>query len=381
MLKLGVIGFGARAEGLLKNIVDFEMGAEVAAVCDLDKEAAWKHMRYAGFDTARATYYDDADEMLGKEKLDGVCIATNCNTHAEFAVKVMKHKIPMLLEKPAGISEEQLNILAETSRNTDSPVVVSFPLRYSFLCQIARKIIARGDLGQITHVEAVNNVSYGRVYYQSWYRDDKITGGLFLQKATHDLDYINYLLGIKPVQLAAMESKQIFIGDKPSGLKCENCEEYKFCPESPYVIKNDYLDNEIFGSCCSFAQDTGNHDSASILIKYENGVHAVYTQDFIARKTAGKRGAVIIGYKATMEFDWVSGILKVHNHRGLDDVTYEVKNNHLYHYGGDKGICRNFINVIYGREESMSTLRDGLLSARMCIKAAKSASEGRFYNI
>jgi hypothetical protein len=32
-------------------------------------------------------------------------------------------------------------------------------------------------------VQAINNVPYGSVYYHSWYRDPKETGGLFLQKA------------------------------------------------------------------------------------------------------------------------------------------------------------------------------------------------------
>ncbi|MDE0229132.1 MAG: ABC transporter permease [Spirochaetaceae bacterium] len=44
-------------------------------------------------------------------------------------------------------------------------------------------------------VTAVNYVPYGTVYWEQRYRDYDITGGLFLQKATHDLDYLMYLLG------------------------------------------------------------------------------------------------------------------------------------------------------------------------------------------
>ena len=36
--------------------------------------------------------------------------------------------------------------------------------------------------------------------------------------------------------------------------------------------------------------DTGNHDSGSILIQYENGLHAVYTQNFIVRRGGGQEG-------------------------------------------------------------------------------------------
>ena len=70
------------------------------------------------------------------------------------------------------------------------------------------------------------------------------------------------------------------------------------------MLKNKYDNEDPQGEGCSFANDTGNHDSASVLIRYDNGVHAVYTQNFITRKDAGKRGAIIIGYKGTLEFDW-----------------------------------------------------------------------------
>lgn len=381
MFRLGVIGYGARAEGLLKNFVDFQMGTELVAVYDRNKERSVKKIKNTGYDPEKAVFYEDVDDMLELAQLDGVCVSTNCNTHVYFAEKVLKHGIPMILEKPVAINMEDLKKLQRLEQEKHAPVLVSFPLRYSTLCRLAKRIIDSGELGEISHVEAVNNVSYGRVYYQSWYHDDSITGGLFLQKATHDLDYINYLLGRQPVQIAAMESKQIFRGDREEGLTCDKCPEERTCPESPYVIRNHFLDKEVYGKRCSFARDTGNHDSASILVRYDNGVHAVYTQDFVARRGAAKRGAIIIGYKATMEFDWITGNLTVHYHRSAQDATYVVKDNQSFHYGGDKAICENFIGILEGRQESEAPLRTGILSALMCLKAKESAQKECFCRI
>ena len=61
------------------------------------------------------------------------------------------------------------------------------------------------------HVQAWNNVPYGWCYYQSWYRDENETQGLFLQKATHDFDYINYLVEKRPVMVCAMNLSLIHI--------------------------------------------------------------------------------------------------------------------------------------------------------------------------
>lgn len=381
MLKLGVIGYGGRAEGMLKNLQEFEMGVELVAVYDKNNDRAAKKLVNSGFDLNKVKFYESADEMLDKESLDGVCVSTNCDTHVEFAEKVLEHKIPMLLEKPVAINMEQLKRLQKLEEQRESPVIVSFPLRYSTLCQMAKQIIDSGELGEITHIEAINNVTYGRVYYQSWYQDASITGGLFLQKATHDLDYINYLLGEEPIQLAAMESQQIYKGDKEPGTTCDQCPEEKTCPESPYVIKNKFMDKEIYGKRCSFIKNMGNHDSASILVRYANGVHAVYTQDFITRRDAARRGAIIVGYKATLEFNWITGELTIHSHRTPKNAAHVVQDNHLFHYGGDKAICENFVNVMQGKDVSGAPLEAGILSALMCIKAKESAETNKFCDI
>ncbi|WP_256976081.1 hypothetical protein [Paenibacillus sp. MY03] len=46
------------------------------------------------------------------------------------------------------------------------------------------------------------------------------TRGLFVQKATHDFDYINHILGLKHITVCAMTSKQIFKGNKRAGMQC-----------------------------------------------------------------------------------------------------------------------------------------------------------------
>ena len=79
-----------------------------------------------------------------------------------------------------------------------------------------KRIVDSGVLGRLTMVQAVNNVPYGSVYYHSWYRDPAETGGLFLQKATHDIDYIHFLDGRAPGARCAKTAKSNFSW-RPSG--------------------------------------------------------------------------------------------------------------------------------------------------------------------
>lgn len=55
-------------------------------------------------------------------------------------------------------------------------------------------------------------------------------------EATHDFDDLTWLIGQVPVAVTAMESKTVFTGDMPAGLRCLDCLRQQACPESPYNL-------------------------------------------------------------------------------------------------------------------------------------------------
>ena len=377
MYNIAVIGSGHRVTPLVRRLLEKD-GFVLKAVCDIDLASVKE--KYS--DLEGVEYFTNAREMLEKCKIDGIFIGTRCSLHTKYAMLCAEYKIPLFLEKPVSISWEQLHEL-ESIKDYSEKVVVSFPLRLTHIVQCVKDIIDSGKIGRVQHVQAYNNVYYARGYYHGWYRDETETGGLFLQKSTHDLDYINYLLSDrKPVKLCAMESKQIFKGDMPADLRCIDCERQESCPESAKNV-NTYgekkpADPESY--YCCFAKDTGNHDSASITVMYDDGMHAVYSQNFIARKDAGKRGARLIGYYGTVEFDFNTATVQVfyHNQNRTETHKFEITSGHS---GGDKQLIDNFADVIKGKDVSHSTLDDGILSAKMCLLSKDSAQNFKFYDI
>lgn len=379
LLNLGVIGFGSRISVIVKLLVDSGK-VRLKAVMDIDIDGAKKRVNDKIGCGEEVTYYDNARAMIENEELDGICIGTRCSSHTEYALLCAEYDIPMFLEKPVCINYEDLEKLKKIL-NMNDKIVVSFPLRVSFLLQKVKEIVDSGKIGKIEHVQAYNNVPYGRGYYHKWYRDESITGGLWLQKATHDLDYINYLLGDnKPLRICAMKSKQIFKGDEPAGKLCENCEKAKDCPESPENVAK-LGDGYEMGPYCCFAKDTGNEDCGSAIIEYESGMHVVYSQNFVVRGDAGKRGARLIGYKGTLEFDWVSNKICVYRHLEPMCEEYSFKDCGGTHFGGDAELTNNFIDVMNKADVSKSTLEEGILSAKMCLDAKTSSIEHVFVNI
>ena len=379
-MKLGVVGYGKRISNFLDSVFKYDLEAEVTAIADIDREGVLNRLNQKRITPEKITFYEDADKMLDEEELDGVLVGTRCSLHTGTAVKVLQRNLPLFLEKPVATCMADLIKLEQAAENSTSEVLVSFPLRFTPMIKLAKEIIQSGKLGTIEHVQAVNNVPYGGVYYHHWYRNESETGGLFIQKATHDFDYINYLLGIRPSSICAVTSKQIFRGDRPAGLSCADCSENETCPEGPFVTRH-FRGEEMVGEMCCFARDTGNEDSGSALIKYETGMHVSYSQNFFARKGAASRGSRLLGYKGTLEFNWYTDELKVFMHHTSRVETYKLDASNLLHFGGDLGLAYNFINMLRGREKSIAPIDSGLLSTLMCLKASESAKTNTFQEI
>jgi len=373
-MKLGVIGYGHRMSLFLKEVVKRNSDCKVVAVTDPAPERVTERLSSAGGDIPR--YYSDPDEMLDSEMLDGVLIGTRCSLHTTMALKVLSRNISLFLEKPVATTIDDWLRLKNGAKHSESSVVVSFPLRFTPLVRLAKELVDSGKIGKVEHIQAINNVPYGGTYYHNWYRDEQETGGLFLQKTTHDFDYIQSLIGEKPLRVCAVTSKQIFKGSRPAGLRCSGCRETD-CHErvTPFGIvpanPNDY---------CCFAEDTGNEDSGSVIVQYESGMHMSYTQNFFVRGKAATRGTRLIGYKGTIEFDFYTSRLHVYMHHDSRTEIHEVDSSEP-HFGGDPYLAQNFIDVIEGRDRSRSTLDDGLLSTLMCLKSKESAETQSFLNV
>lgn len=383
-IKIGVIGYGHRSKHIAKLLR--QMGpVRVVSICDTCVAKAKRDADELEPNGNEINFFDTPDKLLEFSRLDGVVIGTNCSTHTPIAIKVLERKLPLFLEKPVAINDDQLIQLEHAGKkyDMDSKVVVSFPLRLTPLVQKAKEIIDQGTIGTVEHVQAVNNASYGKVYFQGWYRDNNKTGGLFLQKATHDFDYINYLIGHRPMKISAVISKRVFHGKHRFGLYCRDCDENKTCLQSPYNLDCDKVETWLKPEqhMCAFAPDATNEDSGSALIVYDSGMHAVYSQNFFIKHKAGRRGARLMGQKGTVELNWSTDELILYSHIRNTKKIITVDTKGDSHSGGDSELAENFITVIRGECESKSTLNSGILSAQMCIRAKESAKTHSFQNI
>jgi predicted dehydrogenase len=137
---------------------------------------------------------------------------------------------------------------------------------------------------------------------------------------------------------------------------------------------------DVTGEYCCYGQDVGNQDSGSAILRFDTGMHLVYTQNFYARKAAAKRGVRLIGTRGTLEFDWYTGELAVYSHDLPKVERHSFDTKQMSHFGGDKVLAKSFLEVCRGGD-SVAPLSAGILSARVCLRAEASCRADRFMKI
>ena len=358
-MKLGVIGFGERLRHMVNDCMRVA-APDLAVVCAIDPDEEAVRGALPEKD-AKAVRFVHSVEEMAESGVDAIAVGTRCNLHAVYAIEVADTGLPLFLEKPIATTMEDAIELESAFEVSKSEVVVSFPLRASPLCARVKSLLEEGAIGIPQHVMAKNYVPYGDVYFNSWYRDFEVTRGLFLQKATHDFDYLSHCLRSPIVRVAAMKS----------------------CGR---VYRDSNLSGEMPNEDCALYEKLGtpeggmNEDSSSALIEFENGAQGLYTQVFYSKRGAGARGATFSGYQGTLEFDWFKNSAKlVHHYKPFED-QYNVACE-MHHHGGDGVLAENFVKVVRGEANSLSNIWAGLRSVYACLAAAESASSGEFCQV
>ena len=127
--KICLIGCGGIAEQghgpMLQKYASLRGWVELAACCDLSAERARAFAAAHGF--ARA--YTDMHKMLDETMPDGAVLAVPVELTARLAIEVLARRIPLLLEKPPGISIDEGRAIAEAARQAGVPASVAFNRR------------------------------------------------------------------------------------------------------------------------------------------------------------------------------------------------------------------------------------------------------------
>ena len=373
--RVGVIGCGHRAMDLIPLFETMDTNARVTDICDLYPELATARLKERRVDPSGIKFWTNARDMLDNAEIDGVIVATMWPAHAELAEMALTRNIPLFLEKPITFSMDEMIRIRDAYQKSNKLAMVSHPLTVSPLLTQVREIIQSGRIGSVEHIMAFNYANYGGIYFHSKYRTSG-RAGLFYEKSTHDLDWVNYILDEKPILVASMASQSVFGGNEPEAKLCAACDKQLTCMESPFMQKN-FVHDQTLGEFCSFAKDVSTYDSASILVQYESGRHANYVENHVARKNAGGRGGRITGYAGTVDFNWYHNTITVTRHHASTVEKHQIET-HAEHSGGDSVLVYDFLKMMHGINDTAVGMDRCMVTNLLAMAAHKSLDEKVF---
>ena len=190
-MKVAVIGTGYWGPNLIRNFLAADHVDAVVA-CDRDAERLAKMRKmFHGIETA-----EDHAEVIARQDIDIVVIATPVSTHHEIAKTALLAGKHCFIEKPMTASVAEAEELIALAKRNHLKLFVDHTFIYTGAVRKMKEIITSGRLGEIYYFDSV------RINLGLFQHDVNVIWDL----APHDLSIMDYLLEQRPIAVSAVGS-------------------------------------------------------------------------------------------------------------------------------------------------------------------------------
>jgi len=353
---------------------------------------------------SNAPIYDDIDAMLKEVKPDLVIVCTPDHTHDAIVVRALEAGIDVITEKPMTTAVDKIRRIMDAEKRTGQRVDVSFNYRYAPTAARIKELLNSGEIGRVTSVDFhwYLNTKHGADYFRRWHAYTENSGSLFVHKATHHFDLLNWYLDSDPEAVTSFADLQNYGRKGPfRGPRCKLCPHTAECDYYLDLGADPFLDtlyedpskvDGYFRDGCVFREDIDIPDTMVVSIRYRNNVHVSYSlntfQPIEGHHLAfnGTKGRIEIRqYEAQpWEMKREDEILLIRNFPDGKDAVERIIVPHSSggHYGGDDRM-RNMIfkpdmnDALHQRAGT----RAGAMSVLCGIAALQSSRTGKVVSI
>jgi predicted dehydrogenase len=206
-LRYALIGTGSRAQMYLAAIAGAHADrAELVAIGDTNPgRVEWSVDQHPALGAPLRFSPDDLADVVRTQSIDRVIVTTPDLTHADYIVTALCAGADVVVEKPLTTTEDGVRRIADAVDRTGRSVRITFNYRYSPRNSALRRVIASGEIGEVTsvHFEWVLDTAHGADYFRRWHRDKANSGGLLIHKASHHFDLVNWWIADTPTRVFA----------------------------------------------------------------------------------------------------------------------------------------------------------------------------------
>ena len=148
-LQFGIIGVGSQGQELAKNLITLG-DVQVMAICDVDaRHLAVSQHEIASQQRHTPICVTNHRQLLERNDLDAIVVATPDHWHHAQAIDVLKSKRHLFLETPIAHTIKQGEEIARVASQANCVVQVGLPQRSGSHFQSAIETIRSGDLGKV----------------------------------------------------------------------------------------------------------------------------------------------------------------------------------------------------------------------------------------
>lgn len=179
------------AEEYTREIIE-KTGSKVCAIWDEDRV---RGERYAEkFDV---TFYEDYDDILRNDHIQGVVINSATNKHTELILKAIKAGKKVFSEKVLALTTSDCLEIRKALEEKNIDITLSLVKKCNSEFIFAKNLIDSGKLGRITYarVRNVHDGSIGGWLPEHFYNREQCGGGAMIDLGAHPMYLLNWFLG------------------------------------------------------------------------------------------------------------------------------------------------------------------------------------------
>ena len=193
-INVGFIGAGSFAQSyLIPNVKLF--GASLDTVVTSKGITSQNVAEKFGFNVCSA----DLQDILKKDEINTVFIATPHSSHAEQVVQSLKARKNVFVEKPLAINQDELNKIIRAKSEHNYPLMVGFNRRFSPFCVSVKNEFENTGEPLVVSIR----VNAGFIPKEHWTQIPEVGGGRIIGEMCHFIDLMQYFTGEEPVKVYA----------------------------------------------------------------------------------------------------------------------------------------------------------------------------------
>ena len=194
-MRYGLIGCGRISPNHISAAINNNL--DLVSFCDIIPEKIKEKKEMFKDKTLNVKEYTDYKEMLEKENLELVAIATESGKHAEIAIECIKKGCNVIIEKPIALSLDDAEKIIETAKQYNVKVCACHQNRFNKSIQKIRSAVEENKFGKIFYATAHIRWNRGKEYYDqapwrgTWAQD----GGCLMNQCIHNIDLLRWMMG------------------------------------------------------------------------------------------------------------------------------------------------------------------------------------------